>query len=156
MNIGDLILRISNYFKDGGPIWRKKFWQRRWIKAYGKKSDNYNWLKLGPYDEILSKEANPNWRLEQPWILLTCKSCHPPVTVCIKTDDGLEVYKTLLPVKTKLFAMRVSAEAFYVTISYKPYFPNYKPELVNGDTIPLSFNTLIELEKRYHRKITYI
>jgi hypothetical protein len=155
MNIDNLKVRLINFLTED-YFWTKAFWHKRWVKVSKEDIDQDKWLTIGPYEDVLSKSANPNWRLDQKWILLNCSDWEAPFYVFYKEANG-PVRRTLIPVRTFLFAMRISEIPLKVRIrGTENFYPSYKPTFVSRYVIPLSQSAIMELVDKFNRKITFI
>ena len=67
------LVRLINYFND------RPFWVKRWDRVVCRclfVEDEIS-LHVKSYVGVLNKEEDPCWRLNQPWILLSCDSNRP-------------------------------------------------------------------------------
>ena len=158
--------RLWNYFNDG------LFWHKSWKNIEIDNVRLRRCLWISGQDDLSSKEKDSNWRENRKWFLLSVSTvvvykpfffagtqatlCHPlftslPITGMIKR----------IPVKTRLFAMRIDSDALCVVAidtKGKVYVPALEFERRGSDGMPElhTFEFLQRYAKINNEKITFI
>lgn len=146
------LVRLMEYLNDG------PFFQKRWSEHTAPHPCcEENALYIRSYNNILCKGDDPSWRSNMPWILLIYDDSPQYSLVYSEVANPHVCRKIKMPVQTRLFAMRVSVEPFWVSVIDNDSRGLYNiPKVITGDQQGLTKEDVLYVAMGRHEDVTFI